>query len=223
MNSQIQMCLIFTVAAVACGRAAGQPVVADPVAAAAVEATALAGAPDSPDRPDIPSRAPRMDAARGDSERNQTMLLRLLEHPEAAERIGIDEAVLASLIAEFGPIDQQVEARRRELAALQGVQARLIVDGAEEARVMAAIDDVWRVRAEIAKLQTSKFLKVRGLLTEDQINRLDEVRQTLFRERRMRQLEDESTARPPREGRGARGPARPNRERQDNSRVESQD
>lgn len=136
----------------------------------------------------------------------QTMLLRVLENPEAREKIGLDPDVQEALVTAFEVIDKQVQAKQSDLGYLQATQAKLILDGADEADVMAAVDAVWKVRGEIAKLQTAKLLKVRGLLTEEQVQRLDEARHEIFRERRMKQLREGGPSRP--EGQNPRRPKR---------------
>lgn len=149
-------------------------------------------------------RTPRKGGLEGDSILSQTMLLRILENPEACDKIGLDPDVHKALVVAFEAIDKQVDAKRVDLVYLQATQAKLIVDGADEADVMLAVDAVWKARAEIAKFQTAKLLKVRGLLTEEQVKRLDEVCQEIFRERRLKQLREGESERPVGQGRHVR-------------------
>lgn len=128
--------------------------------------------------------------------RYHTMLFQILMEPDVREKIGLDADVYQTLVTAFKAIDEQVKAKQTDLGYLQATQAKLIVDGAHEADVMVAVDAVWKARAEIAKLQTIKLLKMRSLLTEKQIGKLDEVRHEIFRERRKDQLREGGAKRP---------------------------
>lgn len=134
----------------------------------------------------------------------QSMMLRMFEDPEICEQLGLDLAVRKEIGAAFKVIDKKVDAKREALGGFQATQAKLLVDGASEVDIMAAVDKVWSTRAEIAKMQISKLLILRGKLTEEQIKKIDKVRAERFRTRRMEQMPE---ARPgsdkaPKEGRG---------------------
>lgn len=183
---------------------------ADVVDQVAVAKPAVAEAEASeavPERPS-PRRFQRGEGPRENSVQYQTMLLQILDEPEAREKIGLDPDVYQELVTVFKAIDKQVADKQADLGYLQATQAKLIVDGAAEPDVMAAVDAVWKARAEIAKLMTVKLLKVRALLTKEQVEKLNEVRREIFRARRMEQLRDGGAERPAREGRPERRPKR---------------
>lgn len=134
----------------------------------------------------------------------QSMMLRLFEDPETREQLGLDPAVREEIGVAFKTIDKKVDAKRKDLGALQATQAKLLVDGASEADIMMAVDKVWSTRAEIAKMQISKLLILRSKLTEEQIKKIDQVRAARFHTRRMEQMPEarERSDKDPREGRG---------------------
>lgn len=142
----------------------------------------------------------------------QSMMLRMVEDPEFCEKLGLSPEVREEIGAEFKKIDKAVDAKREALAELQANQAKLIVDRASEEEVMAAVDKVWSVRAEIAKMQTMKLLKLRSKLTEEQIKKIDQIRTEHFRTRRMDSSHD-----------GEGGPARAPREGHETKRLERGD
>ncbi len=133
----------------------------------------------------------------------RSVMLRMFEDPEFCEKLGLSPADRVEIADQFRRIDQSVDAKRMELADLQANQAKLIVDGAAEEEIMEAVDKVWRARAEIAKMQTSKLLKLRSKLTEEQIRKIDQVRTEHFRTRRLEQLREGGPVRALREGREA--------------------
>ena len=185
-----------------------------PVAAVADEATVdksagveVKAGKAAAERPS-PRRLQRGEGPRGDPVLYHTMLFQILDEPEAREKIGLDPDVYQELVTIFKTIDKQVSAKRADLGYLQATQAKLIVDGAAEPDVMAAVDAVWKARADIAKFQTAKLLKVRALLTEEQVKKLDEVRREIHRARRKDQLREGEADRPAREGRTERRPRR---------------
>ncbi len=134
----------------------------------------------------------------------QSMMLRMFEDPEICDQLGLEPAVRKEIVDAFKVIDKQVDAKREALGEFQVTQAKLLVAGASEADVMAAVDKVWSTRAEIAKMQISKLLILRGKLTEEQIKKIDQVRAERFRTRRMEQKPEthERSDKAPKEGRG---------------------
>lgn len=140
----------------------------------------------------------------------QSMMLRMLERPEAAARLGIQPDLRDKILASFKTIDDGIAAKRAELAELQRHQARLMAERAAKEVVLEAVDKVWKCRGEIAKLQTAKVLELQSHLTDEQIKKIDAVRAEEFRTRRMRQMRDGETP-SGREGppRGKDAPAKP--------------
>ena len=123
----------------------------------------------------------------------QSMMLRMLERPEASARLGIQPEVREKILASFKTIDGDIAAKRVELTALQRAQAKLMADRAAKDAIMEAVDKVWTCRGEIAKLQTAKVIELQSHLTDEQIKKIDAVRAEEFRTRRMRQMRDGET------------------------------
>lgn len=145
-----------------------------------------------------------------DAPAGQSMMLRMLDHPETAERLGIQPEVRAQILASFQAVDNAIADKRKELLALQRHQAKLMAERADRDVIMEAVDKVWDCRGEIAKLQTAKVIELQSHLTDEQIKKIDAVRTEEFRTRRMRQLRDGETP-PGREDaqRGKDAPAKP--------------
>lgn len=141
----------------------------------------------------------------------QSIMLRMFEDPEICEQLGLEPSVRKEIGDAFKVIDQKVDGMRESLAEFQANQAKLLVANASEADIMAAVDKVWSARAEIAKMQISKLLVLRGKLTEEQIKKIDKVRAERFHTRRMEQMPEtrEGSNKAPKEGsdqnRNARG------------------
>lgn len=126
----------------------------------------------------------------------QSMLIRMFEDPEACKAMGIEPEVRGKIADSFKKIDESINAKRKELGELQGTQGKLIDGRASEEEVMAAVDKVWKCRADIAKLQTSKVIQLRSHLSDEQIKKIDEIRNERFRTRRMRQLDGSERGEP---------------------------
>lgn len=140
-----------------------------------------------------------MDGAVG-----QSMLIRMFEDPEACKAMGLEPEAREKIAASFKQIDESINVKRAELGELQVSQGKLMSSRASEEEVMAAVDKVWKCRADIAKLQTSKVIQLRSHLSDEQIKKIDEIRNEQFRTRRMRQEDGAEGGKPrgPREERG---------------------
>ncbi|MBQ9726642.1 MAG: hypothetical protein IJV65_03955 [Kiritimatiellae bacterium] len=94
----------------------------------------------------------------------------LLQKPETAAKIGLDPDKAAALAATFEDLDAQIEAVNEKLPDAFRRQADAL-DAAEpdEAAVLAAVNEVWDLRREVAVLQTRKLLAVRTTLDAGQI------------------------------------------------------
>ncbi len=134
----------------------------------------------------------------------QSVMLRMFEDPEICEQLGLEPTVRKEIADAFKVIDKEVDTKREALAGFQATQAQLLVADASEADIMAAVDQVWNTRAEIAKMQISKLLILRGKLTEKQIKKIDQVRAERFPTRRMEQPPEirEGANKAPKVGRG---------------------
>lgn len=133
-------------------------------------------------------RLREMRVAEGmDGTGGRDMLIRMLEDPEACKAMGLEPEARKKIAESFKKIDESIDAKRKELGELQANQGKLISGRASEEEVMAAVDKVWKCRADIAKLQTSKVIQLRSHLSDEQIRKIDEARNERFRTRRMRQ------------------------------------
>ena len=147
-----------------------------------------------PARPEGESRRREMWIGEGlDGLAGQSMMLRMLDRPETAARLGIQPEVRDKILASFKTLDNDIAAKRAALLELQRHQAKLMAERAAKEAVMEAVDKVWDCRGEIAKLQTAKVLELQSHLTDEQIKKIDAVRAEEFRTRRMRQLRDGET------------------------------
>ena len=147
-----------------------------------------------PARPEGDSRRRDMWIGEGlDGLAGQSMMLRMLDRPETAARLGIQPEVRDKILASFKTLDNDIAAKRAALLELQRHQAKLMAERAAKEAVMEAVDKVWDCRGEIAKLQTAKVLELQSHLTDEQIKKIDAVRAEEFRTRRMRQLRDGET------------------------------
>ena len=98
-------------------------------------------------------------------------VVRLAQNPKMAEKLGITEEQAAKLKA--------LEDNRAALKDLQAKvkagtnrQAELLkAEKIDEAAVMAAIDEVWAAKKEVAKLQTKRVIAIRSILSADQIHK----------------------------------------------------
>ena len=150
-------------------------------------------------RPD--GAGPRPDMADGAGRFG--MLVPLLRRPETAGQIGLAEdkaAELAETLAEFQEKLQALraklpEAMKRQTEALEAAEV-------DEEAVLAAADDVWDIRRDVALLQTRQIVAIRKALTAEQLAKAEELLRKAW--------EDAGMRRGGREGRPARRPgARP--------------
>ena len=123
-----------------------------------------------PARPEGENRRREMWVGEGrDGLVGQSMMLRMLDRPETAARLGILPDVRDKILASFKAIDDDIAAKDPILAAL------------EHARPP---------RGALAKPQTAKVIELQSHLTDEQIKKIDAVRAEEFRTRRMRQFRD---------------------------------
>ena len=104
------------------------------------------------------------------------MLVPLLRKPETAGQIGLAEdkaAELAETLAEFQEKLQALraklpEAMKRQTEALEAAEI-------DEDAVLAAADDVWDIRRDVALLQTRQIVVIRKALTAEQLAKAEEL------------------------------------------------
>ena len=102
-------------------------------------------------------------------------LVRAVMNPKIAEKLGLTEEQQAK-IKELAPKrgengDQQEKVRK----GMKKQMELLAADKVDEAAVMAAIDEVFEARKEIAKAQTKRLIAVRSVLTGEQIAKAKEM------------------------------------------------
>lgn len=111
------------------------------------------------------AQGPRMPMMNGSFE----PLVKLASNPKMAEKIGLTADQTAKLKAlsdsqkEMKPLQEKVrEAMKRQSELMQAEKI-------DEAAVMAAVDEVWAARKEVAKAQTKRVIAVRAILTPEQM------------------------------------------------------
>ncbi len=97
-------------------------------------------------------------------------LVPMLTRPETAAKIGLAEDKASALAATFADLDAQIKAANEKLPAAFKRQAdALAADNVDEAAVLAAVNEVWDLRREVALLQTRKLIAVKTTLDAEQI------------------------------------------------------
>lgn len=105
-------------------------------------------------------------------------------NPKIAEKIGLS----AEACEQIKKLDTDNRAKVQELQKktreLMEKQAQLMkVEKIDEAAVMAAIDELFECRKEMAKTQTRRLIGVKSLLTPEQITKATEAMKEIRRER----------------------------------------
>ena len=99
-------------------------------------------------------------------------LVPLLQKPETAAKIGLPEEKAQALAAAFADLDAQLKAVNEKLPAAFKRQAdALEATPVDEAAVLAAVNEAWDLRREVALLQTRKVLAIRASLSAEQIEK----------------------------------------------------
>jgi Spy/CpxP family protein refolding chaperone len=106
-------------------------------------------------------------------------IIRAVQNPKIAAKLGLSEEQAAKL--------KTLAERQEELKGLQekvrkGMewQAELLkAKEVDRAAVMSAFDEVWAARKEIAKLQMSRLITVKSILTDEQVAKVREALQTM--------------------------------------------
>ena len=105
-------------------------------------------------------------------------------NPKIAEKIGLS----AEACEQIKKLDTDNRAKVQELQKktreLMEKQAQLMkAEKIDEAAVMAAIDELFECRKEMAKTQTKRLISVKSLLTPEQITKATELLKEFRRER----------------------------------------
>jgi len=99
-------------------------------------------------------------------------LVPLLQKPETAAKIGLPEEKAQALAATFADLDEQLRDVNAKLPAAFKRQADALEAAApDESAALAAVNEVWDLRREVAVLQTRKVLAIRSALSAEQIEK----------------------------------------------------
>lgn len=141
--------------------------VATAFAVAAYAQEPAAPAAKGPARPAMPPRFERMPAG---GPMGGDPLLRAVMNPKVAEAIGLTDEQKAK-IKELrnGGSSRELQEKFRKGQELQSKLLR--AETVDEAAVMAAIDETWEARKELAKAQTRRVIAVRSILTPEQVKK----------------------------------------------------
>ena len=102
-------------------------------------------------------------------------VVRAALNPKLAEKLGITEEQSAKLKALHAEKDGQKELNERIRRGMERQAELLKADKVDEAAVMAALDEVWEARKEVAKRQTKRIIAVKSILTPEQIAKAREA------------------------------------------------
>ena len=102
-------------------------------------------------------------------------LVRLALNENAAKKLGITAEQTAQLKA-LPDERAAMKALQEKVRKSADRQAELLkAEKIDEAAVMAAFDEVWAARKDVAKLQTKRIIAIRGILTDEQITKARDV------------------------------------------------
>lgn len=113
-------------------------------------------------------------------------------NPRIAEKIGLDEKVREELGKIDGNSRQKLKGLKEELRAAMEKQAKLMrAEKIDEEAVMAAIDELFGLRKKIAKTQTKRVIKVKALLTPEQLRKAVKEMRAFGKEHKGKRFEGE--------------------------------
>ena len=106
-------------------------------------------------------------------------IVRMALNPKMVAKFGITEEQVAKLKA-LPDNREAIKALQAKVNQGNSRQAELLAaEKIDEAAVMAALDESWNARKEIARLQTSRLIAVRAILTPDQIAKVREAMKSM--------------------------------------------
>lgn len=105
----------------------------------------------------------------------QDPLVHMVLNPKIAEKIGLSDDQKAQLKAIQPKRGENKELNEKVAAGMKKQMELLSAETIDEAAVMAAIDEVFEARKEIAKVQTKRLIAVRSILTAEQIKAAHEA------------------------------------------------
>lgn len=113
-------------------------------------------------------------------------VVRAALNPKVAEKLGLTEEQTARLKALAADRDANKALQSQVRKGMERQAELLNAEKIDEAAVMAALDEVWAAKKEIAKLQTKRVIAVREVLTPDQIKQALEEFKSIRGERKRR-------------------------------------
>ena len=102
-------------------------------------------------------------------------VVRAALNPKLAEKLGITEEQSAKLKALNAEKDGLKDLNERIRKGMERQAELLKADKVDEAAVMAALDEVWEARKEVAKRQTKRIIAVKSILTSEQVAKAREA------------------------------------------------
>ena len=127
------------------------------------------------------AQAPRENGPRpghGGPHPGMAPIERMVANPKMAEKLGITQEQREKIdAAAKAGREKSAELQKKVGEAMKKQFALLEAEQIDEAAVMAAIDEVFELRKEIAKTQTRRVIAVRTILTPEQIKQgLEQVK-----------------------------------------------
>lgn len=115
-------------------------------------------------------------------EMGSKMIPRLLDNPEAQEKLGLSDAQVSQikaieLAAEKQEVDLEAQTRKARIDLREAMQA----DDTERDKVMSLLEDVGKAELALKKLQTGKMLDVKAVLTPEQREKARNLRKEMGR------------------------------------------
>lgn len=102
-------------------------------------------------------------------------IVRAVMNPKVAEGIGLSEEQKAKLAEFKGAREANRELQKKVGEGMKRQMELLQAETIDEAAVMAAIDEVFEVRKQMAKEQTKRVIAIRSVLTPEQIKKAREL------------------------------------------------
>lgn len=111
-------------------------------------------------------------------------VVRAALNPKLAEKLGISEEQSAKLKALNAEKEGLKELNEKVRKGMERQAELLKAEKIDEAAVMAALDEVWEARKEVAKRQTKRIIAVKSILTSEQIAKAREALKTIGKRKR---------------------------------------
>lgn len=116
-----------------------------------------------------------MQGQRGEMGAAMDPVVMMIMNPKVAEAIGLTDEQKTKLEALKPERGAARQANEKVRAGMQKQIQLLNAETIDEAAVMAAIDEVFEARKEIAKAQTKRLIDVKSVLTPEQIKKAREM------------------------------------------------